>query len=201
MLEIVDLRLFKVREYQGRKHASEFAYSLNFEIWRLEDIENHLNWLNHFEINNERFKEYLKIGDYSGQSGLLRALFIDYSERLQKKPYTLDQLRSRMASNPTIEHILSQTPNFEPQAIGFKNEQDFEEHKNLLGNLTLLEKKRNSSLQNANVIEKAPVYKASKFRITSVLGTELTVNSSFTKKLLIARTKDLADKFSQWWPE
>jgi hypothetical protein len=31
MLEIIDLRLFKVRAYQGRKHASEFAYSLNSE--------------------------------------------------------------------------------------------------------------------------------------------------------------------------
>lgn len=201
MLEIVDLRLFKVREYQGRKYASEFAYRLNSEIWNLEDIENHLNWLNWFEISNERFKEYLKMGDYSGQSGLLRALFIDYSERLQGRPYTLKQLQNQMASNPTIEHILSQTPNFKPQALGFKSEQDFEEHKNLLGNLTLLEKKRNSSLQNANIIEKAPVYKDSKFRMTSVLGTDLTVNSSFTKKALIARNKDLADKFSQWWPE
>ncbi|MEA3642097.1 MAG: DUF262 domain-containing HNH endonuclease family protein [Lamprobacter sp.] len=201
MLSIIDLRLFKLRAYQGRKHAAEFAYSLNTKDWDLKDIENQLNWLNRFEISDSRFKDYLENYDYYSQTGMLRSLFIDYSERLKNKAYSIKELESLMASNPTIEHILSKTPNFKPRALGFKNDQDFEEYQNLLGNLTILEKKINSSIQNSNISGKTAAYKKSKFKMTSELGTDLAVNPGFNKKTMLDRGKKLSDKFAQWWPE
>lgn len=200
MLGIIDLRLFKVRQYAGRKHASELAFRLNNEPWTLTEIEGHLTWFNSFEISDERFIDYLSNSDYYKQTGLLRALFIDYCEKLRKQQYTLKQLQDLMSKNPTIEHILSQTPMFKPRALGFKSEQDFEEYMNLLGNLTLLEKKLNSSVQNTNLGEKADAYKKSRLNMTSELGTALTTNPNFKKKELIARSRALAVDFATWWP-
>jgi hypothetical protein len=169
--------------------------------WTLQKIESRLNELNRFEISDLRFKDYLENSDYYSQTGLLRALFIDFSERLQNRTYSISDLEALMATNPTIEHILSRTPNFRPRALGFRNDQDFEEHENLLGNLTILEKKTNSSIQNANITGKTTAYKKSKFKMTSVLGTDLAVNPGFNKNIMVARSKNLADKFAQWWPE
>lgn len=200
MLEMIDLRLFKVRQYAGRKHAAEFAFRLNHEDWTLPEIEEHLVWFNSFEVSDERFKDYLANFDYYKQTGLLRALFVDYCESLRNQEYTLAELRKLMNKTPTIEHILSQSPMFRPRALGFKNEQDFEEHSNLLGNLTLLEKKINSAVQNANLGEKAVAYRASTYKMTSKLGTDLTTNPTFGKKELIARGKALATDFATRWP-
>jgi hypothetical protein len=49
--------------------------------------------------------------------------------------------------NPTIEHILSQTPKFTPKSFGFRDEDEFEEFEGIIGNLTILEKSINSSIQ------------------------------------------------------
>ncbi len=200
MLGIIDLRLFKVRQYAGRKHASNLAFRLNNEPWSLPEIEQHLVWFNTFEISDARFIEYMSSYDYYKQTGLLRSLFIDYCERLRNKQYTLSELQALMSKNPTIEHILSQTPKFSPKSFSFKSEQDFDEYVNLLGNLTLLEKRLNSSAQNASLGEKADVYKKSGLKMTSQLGTALTANPGFKKKELMARGKDLAANFATWWP-
>lgn len=90
MVEVIDVRVFKVRDYAGKKHVAEFAYSLMHEEWTIEEIEEHLLWFNSFEISNDRFKDYLTDYDYYKQAGLLRLLFIDYCERLNKKNYNLN---------------------------------------------------------------------------------------------------------------
>ncbi|MBK1642468.1 hypothetical protein CKO12_11380 [Chromatium okenii] len=200
MLEIIDLRLFKVRKYGGKKHAAEFAFRLNNEDWLMKGIEEHLKWFNSFEISNAKFIDHLTSTDYT-KTDLLRTLFINHCERLQQHQYTLDELRDIMGKNPTIEHILSQSPMFKPSALGFKSDQDFETHVNLLGNLTLLEKKLNSSVQNGAISAKANTYKTSGFRMTTVLGTALTSDPDFKKQDLINRGHELAADFAKWWPE
>jgi hypothetical protein len=201
MLEIIDLRLFKVRNYAGKKHAAEFAFCLNNEDLSRTEIEEHLTRLNSCEISNNRFKESLMNLDFHTQTGLLRTLFIDYCERLQQRQYTLDELKDIMGKNPTIEHILSQSPMFKPSALGFKHDQDFEAHVNLLGNLTLLEKKLNSSAQNGALSAKAAIYSASGFTMTTAIGTALTSKPDFQKSDLMLRGRELALEFTKWWPE
>ncbi|WP_216644577.1 GmrSD restriction endonuclease domain-containing protein [Candidatus Thiodictyon syntrophicum] len=200
MLEVIDLRVFKVREYAGRKHVAEFSFRLNNEAWSIQEIEDHLVWFNAFEIGDARFKDYLTNFDYYKQTGLLRALFVDYCESLRGQDYSLTELQSLMEKNPTIEHILSQSPRFKPKSFGFSNDQDFEEHLNLLGNLTLLEKKLNSSAQNADLGAKASVYAKSTLKMTSSLGTDLATLKVFGKKELAARGRDLADDLAKRWP-
>lgn len=200
MVEIIDVRVLKVREYAGKKHIAEFAYSLNHETWSLRHLEEHLRWFNAHEISDERFKDYLANYDYYKQTGLLRTLFIDYCERLRGTPYSLSELMKIMSGDPTIEHILSQTPKFRPKAYGFKDDEDFEEYNNLLGNLTLLEKRINSAIKNDDLVEKWNGYSASKFPMTTELATALSTTGKFGKKDLIERGEALVEDFAQrWW--
>lgn len=200
MVEIIDVRVMKIREYAGKKHIANFAFSLNNESWDIQRIENHLSWFNSHEISNERFKDYLTNYNYYKQTGLLRTIFIDHCERLRSKAYSIEQLKKIMESEPTIEHILSQTPKFKPRAFGFKGDDDFEDHKNLIGNLTLLEKKINSSISNDDLPEKVKGYSTSKFQITSILATSIATTMTFKKSDVIERGQTLVDKFADWWP-
>lgn len=200
MVEIIDVRVLKVREYAGKKRIAEFSYSLNHDKWTIENIEEHLLWFNSHEISNDRFKDYLANYDYYKQTGLLRTIFIDYCERQSGKPYTLKQLKSIMKEDPTIEHILSQTPNFNPKSYGFKNEEYFEEYNNLLGNLTLLEKRINSAIKNDDLVNKLDGYDRSKFWMTKDLATHLATTGKFKKADLMARGEKLVNDFAQrWW--
>lgn len=199
MIEIIDVRVFKVRDYAGKKHVAEFAYGLNHENWTLHELEDHLSWFNSFEISDDRFKDYLSSYNYYKQSGLLRLLFIDLCERLSQKEYTLADLQNILNDVPTIEHILSQTPKFKPKSVGFKNEEDFEEYKNLIGNLTLLERKINSSIKNSDLSDKVNGYSQSQFKVTQKLATSLSQSKSFKKKDLEDRSKLLVEDFAIRW--
>lgn len=200
MIEIIDVRVFKVREYAGKKYVAQFSYALNSRGWTIQELEQYLSWFNSFEISNDRFRDHIAKRDYHQQTGLLRTLFIDYCERKNGQPYNINILKEIMATIPTIEHIFSQTPIFEPMSYGFKDTDDFQNHKHLLGNLTLLEKPINSSIQNQNLVNKVAAYHKSRFRITSELGTSIAIaNNIFRKDDLIQRSEDLATDFSTRW--
>ncbi|MFZ6801876.1 DUF262 domain-containing protein [Undibacterium sp. Di24W] len=200
MVEIIDVRVLKIRDYQGKKHIAELAYSLNSEPWTIEEIQEWLIWFNSFELKDDRFRDYLTTGDYYKQTGLLRTLFIDYCERLTNKVYSIEKLKEIMKNEPTIEHILSQTPKFKPRSFGFKDDDDFETNKNLIGNLTILEKKINSSIQNDDLVEKIVGYSKSAFKITSIFATEFSITKSFKKTDLEKRGQALVDDFvKRWW--
>lgn len=200
MIEIIDVRVFKVREYAGKKHVAQFAFSLNNEVWSIKDIEKHLLWFNSFEISNDRFKDYLSDYDYYKQTGLLRLLFIDYCERLSKRLYTLSELQKIMINNPTIEHVLSQAPKFKPKSYGFKSDEDFEEYMNLIGNLTILEKKINSSIKNSDLSDKVKGYSKSSYKMTQQLATILSQTKTFKKKDLKKRSTEVVDNLAiRWW--
>lgn len=200
MIEIIDLRVLKVRDYAGRKHIAKFAYDLNHQPISIKEVENHLLWFNAKEISNDRFKDYLENYDYYKQTGLLRTLFIDYCERLRGKTYSISELKNIMDSDPTIEHILSQTPKFSPRSYGFKNEDDFLECQNLIGNLTILERKINSSIKNGEFSEKIDGYSKSKFKMTQVFATSLASNGSFKKVEMKSRGSQLVEDFAKrWW--
>ena len=114
--------------------------------------------------------------------------------------YSYSDLQKIMNSEPTIEHILSQTPKFKPKSYGFKNDEDFEEFKNLIGNLTILEKKINSAIKNDDLVAKKIGYGTSKFKMTTMLATSLSVTGAFKKVDLLSRGQELVEDFSKrWW--
>lgn len=200
MIEIIDVRVLKIREYAGKKKIGQVAWSLNNEGWDITEIEEHLLWFNSFEINNERFKSDLSYRSYYGNTGLLRLLFIDYNERLTGNEYSIEELKDIMRTNPTIEHILSQTPKFTPKSFGFKDEDEFEEFEGIIGNLTILEKSINSSIQNKDLVEKIKGYDKSIFLMTKKLSTKISLSKVFNKNDLDNRTNELiADFATRWW--
>ena len=200
MIEIIDVRVLKIREYAGKKKIGQVAWSLNNEGWDITEIEEHLLWFNSFEINNERFKSDLSYRSYYGNTGLLRLLFIDYNERLTGNEYSIEELKDIMRTNPTIEHILSQTPKFTPKSFGFRDEDEFEEFEGIIGNLTILEKSINSSIQNKDLVEKIKGYDKSIFLMTKKLSTKISLSKVFNKSDLDNRTNELiADFVKRWW--
>jgi hypothetical protein len=200
MLEIIDVRVLKIREYAGKKYIGKFAYRLNNEDWDIEKLEEYLLWFNKFEIDNNHFQYLLTNFNYYGNTGLLRLLFIDYSEMLNNKIYNINELKEIMLTNPTIEHILSQTPKFDPISYNFRDEDEFNEYKNIIGNLTILEKGINSSIQNKDLVEKIKGYDKSIFSITNKLSTKLFSTKVFNKEDLEERTEELIIDFTKrWW--
>ena len=200
MIEIIDVRVFKIRGYAGKKCAGEFAHSLNHKNDRIDKIEEHLLWFNSFEIDDNRFKDSLTNSSYYENTGLLRLLFIDYCEMESGELYSINELKEIMSEYPTIEHILSQTPKFQPSSYGFENEEDFNKLKGMIGNLTILEKKINSSIKNKDLVEKIKGYDESTFLITKRLSASIASSKVFNKKDLNDRTKTLTDELSiRWW--
>ncbi len=200
MLEIIDVRVLKIREYAGKKYIGKFAYRLNNEDWNIDKLEEYLLWFNSFEIDNNHFQYLLTNFSYYGNTGLLRLLFIDHSEMLNAKDYDINELKEIMLTNPTIEHILSQTPKFDPTSYNFRDEDEFNEYKGIIGNLTILEKGINSSIQNKDLVEKVKGYDKSIFSITKKLSTKLSSTKVFNKEDLDARTKKLISNFTErWW--
>ncbi len=199
LVEMIDVRVMKVRQYAGRKDIAEFSYRMNNTNLSIKDASDQLLRFNSHKISDDRFRDALANNDLYSQTGLLRLLFIDYSERLVKKTFDLAGLKKIMEYEPTIEHILSQTPNFKPRAFGFKNDEDFQEHENIIGNLTLLEKRINSSIKNQDLVEKVKGYTKSKFKITSELATTLATGGAFKKEDLHRRNQELVNDFSKRW--
>ncbi len=202
LIEIIDVRVMKVRQYAGRKDIAEFAYQLNTRSLTFKDVTEHLLWFNSHKIGDDKFRDALANSDFYSQTGLLRTLFIDYSERLNRKAYDIVQLKKIMEDEPTIEHILSQSPKFKPKSYGFKSDEEFEEFMNRLGNLTLLEKRINSSVSNQDLVEKIAGYSKSRFKMTTELATALSTAGSFKKESLRERNLMLVEDFSiRWWAE
>ncbi len=198
LVEVTDVRIMKVRDYGGRKDIAKLCYELNSDRKSLTQAADALLEFNN-HLSDDRFREYIETYDYFRNTGLLRALFFDYCERIQKRAFDAAQLRRAMRSDPTIEHILSQTPDFKPKSFGFRNNEEFEDSMNLLGNLTLLERKINSSVSNANLSAKIEGYSKSRMRMTSELASSIALTLSFRKEQLDRRNKELASDFAARW--
>jgi Protein of unknown function (DUF1524) len=148
----------------------------------------------------EEFQLNLSRGIYGNRA--LNHIFITYCEHLNSKLFDFKELTELVAKTPNIEHILSQTPTFEPSALGFDNKEDFIDYEHQLGNLTLLEKGLNSSIQNKSPIDKIEGYGRSFFSITRGIGASIHIKKGFSKTDLKARTKVLANYCAvRWWSD
>ena len=199
LIEIIDVRVYKTRGTDPRADMSKIAFRIDSNSSANEIFE-WLLWFNQRWMSKQEFKSNLHGQIYGNQA--MPHIFIDYCESLQNKQYTIDELVKIINKQPTIEHVLSQTPKFSFKSHGFKGEDDFLEHEGTLGNLTLLEKNLNSAVQNKNPTEKISHYDKSIFRMTKTLSSQIAKEKKFKKSNIVERTKILAEYcIDRWWDE
>jgi hypothetical protein len=88
----------------------------------------------------------------------------------------------------------------ESENIDQIDEDEFEEFEGIIGNLTILEKSINSSIQNKDLVEKIKGYDKSIFLMTKKLSTKISLSKVFNKSDLDNRTNELiADFVKRWW--
>lgn len=196
LIELIDVRVYKTRGTDPRKHIADFVYQINHNTE--SEIETWLKWFNSYWMSKDLFQSNL-YGNIYGNFAL-RGMLIDFCEHLLNKEFTIDELKSFMAKNITIEHVLSQTPDFDPTAYGFINQEDFINNEDKIGNLTLLEKTLNSAVQNMSPVNKVPYYDKSVFQMTKKIGSEIDSMRKFTKVELELRTSEIAKIcLERWW--
>lgn len=198
LVELIEVRVYKTRGTDPKADISRLVF--NIDNKQANDIENWLIWFNNRWMPKEEFQSNLSRGIYGNRA--LNHIFITYCESINGKEFDITQIQNLVNKTPNIEHILSQTPTFEPSALGFDNKEDFIDFEHNIGNLTVLEKGLNSSVQNKNAIDKIDGYGRSDFSMTKRLGSEIDTSKGFIKKDLQKRTKILADFcIDRWWSD
>lgn len=197
LIELIDVRIYKTKGTDPRAEISRFAYQMNSSL-SVKDIQDWLIWYNQSKMPRETFLSFLRQDVYGNRA--LPHIFIDYSEHLENRKYSLEELMRLSKTTPTIEHIIAQTPKFSPPAFGFENLEEFIEYEHKFGNLTVLEEKFNSAVQNKNPYEKVPSYDRSAFKITKKLSSKIAKQKQFTKNDIQERTEYLtAFCVDRWW--
>ncbi|MEF9957303.1 MAG: DUF262 domain-containing HNH endonuclease family protein [Acinetobacter sp.] len=198
LVELIEVRVYKTRATDPKADIARLVYRI--ETKKADDIENWLIWFNGRWMSKEEFQSNLSRGIYGNRA--LNHIFITYCEHVNKKEYLMTELQDLVNKSPNIEHILSQTPTFDPIAFGFDNKEDFIDFEHTIGNLTVLEKGLNSSVQNKNVIDKIDGYGKSLFTMTRMLGSDIDTNKGFNKKSVQKRTQNIADYcVERWWSD
>jgi len=198
LVELIDVRVYKTRGTDPKKDVADFVFSINHRS--KEQIENWMRWFNARWMPKEQFNSILYGNIYENSNRAMNHMFVCYCEYLKNKTFSIEELIKLASKQPNIEHILSQTPKFSPRALGFRNTEDFLTFEHTLGNLTLLEKNLNSSVQNKSAIDKVDTYDKSILKITKKVGSEIDTKKGFTKSDIQARTEELAKFCNEtWW--
>jgi len=196
LIELIEVRVYKTRGTDPKADISRLIF--NIDNKNNIDIENYLFWFNSKWMPKEEFQAHLFSWIFGNRA--LNHIFINYCEHLQNEEYKISELKELINKNPNIEHVLSQTPTFAPRTMGFKNKEDFIDYEHTLGNLTILERNLNSSIQNKSSIDKVETYSKSLFSMTKIIGSEIDTMKKFTKSELNQRTKQIAEYcLERWW--
>ncbi len=198
LVELIEVRVYKTRATDPKADIARLVYKIG-KI-SASEIEESLIWFNNRWMSTEEFQANLSQAIYGNRA--LNYIFITYCEEVKGIQYSLEELKKLVVSSPNIEHILSQTPNFDPLTLGFQSKEDFIDFEHHLGNLTILEKGLNSSVSNKNPIDKIDGYGRSAFIMTKKLGSSIDSDQEFNKSTIQVRTKELSQFcLKRWWSE
>lgn len=198
LVELIEVRVYKTRGTDPKADIARLVFDIDNKS--AQNIENWLIWFNQRWMPKEEFQSHLYRRIYGNRA--LNHIFIDYCESINGTPYSLADLKLIVQRNPNIEHVLAQTPTFDPVALGFNDAEDFVDFEHHIGNLTVLEKSLNSSVQNKNALDKVEGYSKSLFAMTKQLGSAIDTQKLFTKKEVIERTNTIATYcMARWWCE
>lgn len=197
LVELIDVRVYKTRGTDPKADIVKFVSSINDR----SDIaiQSWLLWFNTKWMSKEQFNASLSVNIYPNNA--LPYIFVDYCETIRENKYTLEELQKIVLTIPTIEHVLSQTPDFKPESLGFEDMEDFVSYEHRLGNLSILEKNLNSAIQKKVPLLKVGLgYDKSCFEMTNKLASYITSKQTFAKQDIIDRTNELKDYcVKRWW--
>jgi hypothetical protein len=197
LIELVDVRVYKTRGTDPKADIARFTHEVSKKS--KSEIESWLLWFNNRWMTKQEFQAAFTSNIFGNRS--LNHIFINYCEYL-KGEFSIEQLKEISNLNPNIEHILSQTPNFDPTALGFADEEDYINHEHRIGNLSILEKNYNSSVQNKAAVEKVVTYDRSYFAAMREVSSEISSRNRFNKSDILERTQKLADYcVARWWAQ
>lgn len=96
-------------------------------------------------------------------------------------------------SDTTVEHILAKNVDVEEYSdVNFKDEDEFRNYLNRIGNLTLLQNEENSSANNKKYKDKWSIYKETQYKITNgIVGPFETSIASGSRRDEVIRLKNL----------
>lgn len=199
LVELIDVRVYKTRGTDPKADIVKFVSSINDRS--AIDIQNWLLWFNTRWMSKEQFNASLSVNIYPNAA--LPYIFVDYCEAIRENKYTLEDLQRIVATIPTIEHVLSQTPDFKPESLGFEDMEDFVSYEHRLGNLSLLEKTLNSTIQKKVPLLKVELgYDKSCFEMTKKLASFISSKQTFAKQDVIDRTEELKGYcVKRWWAD
>ncbi len=205
LLELIDIRVFKFRD---NPQAEIFHITRGLTGNTVNGVAQELlnfccKWMPDSQFNSRLLED-----EIYWNSGLNRMLLsIEEDERGLGKtptPFTLSDVVTMNKEVLTAEHILPQDPenSFTVKPYGFKNQDDYLEHQNLLGNLILLEKSINSACGNApptDKMNKPKMYRKSQMQAVKALRAKYSSGNIFSKSDLLIRSKYMRDIIMRYW--
>lgn len=196
LVEIIDVRVYKTR---GTDPKAEIARLLSsIESLTNEEIRDNLLGFNQRWMTHENFSNNLSRNAYGNQA--MQYIFLTYCEKIDDRKYSLDEVIKITNETPNIEHILAQTPNFSPAALGFNDSEDFASFEHSIGNLVSLERKFNSEIKNKVPVQKTSTYDKSIISAARKLGTSIALKMRFNKTDLEKRSAELVNFCTErWW--
>lgn len=171
----------------------ERHFSITAMKVRNEEISNQselLDALKSITPGDERFKEAFETFTISNSS--IAKYLLSTLENYRRNDQGSELIPNNDETIVNLEHVLPKKLN--DDWAGF----DEDEHKlyfKRLGNMTILNSRKNSRIGNKSFAEKTPIYAESEFLIT----TEIAANSTWTKDLINERQKQLSSDAIKCW--
>jgi hypothetical protein len=195
ILEKMDIKIFKMfGENVARDQLAKIIYEAATGRPGLESkLVNYIANYDSAHIKSNLLK-------YAYNNTALVHILISYCEHLSGETYGIDYLKKLNRNGIAKEHILSQSPAFDPATFDFADDKEYKNiYLNSIGNITLLEAKLQSKTSNKTVSEKIKVYCESSFSMTKDLAGELSENNSFKKAEIQKRAENLIDFCVRCW--
>jgi hypothetical protein len=178
-LATADLRVYKTRGTRPEKHMAELARDAR-SIEPSEIAKRFRDFVSLFMADDE-FRTVLSRQVYGSNEGV-RYIFVHYDDDCRRRQdgrrSTITELKGFRKENPTIDHVLAQSPGFTLPARDFTTEDNYRAQIDRLGNLTIVEGRINSATQARTPEQKATqtgLYQASSY--VSARGLAASIGS------------------------
>lgn len=197
LIEVTNFRVYKVRGTNPRADMMRLAKEARRKS--PAEMEENLVWFTQRFMGDDDFERNLKSSVHSTPTA---HLMIEYAEKLNERPYTVDEIRERKATQPTVEHIFPQQERFDFPNLGFNDVDEYKHLVQFIGNLTILEKTLNSQCQNRTPDQKVSggYYERSLFEDARRISAQVkNRGTAFTCEDIQKRTKLLTEFCVQRW--